>query len=124
GRVSSVVSRLEGWGADAAERRRRVAGMLHRALEPRAPARVAAAIDHAARLLDIGRTLDVVNRHEHVAEILLSTELNGFTHDDLALVAAIVRRAGDRHAELRALVPVEAPSGVKVVDGRAAGPRV
>ena len=31
------------------------------------------AIDHAARVLDIGRSLDVVNRHEHVADILLST---------------------------------------------------
>jgi len=61
------------------------------------------AIDHAARVLDIGRSLDVVNRHEHVADILLSTELNGFAHHELALVSAIVRRAGDRHADLAAL---------------------
>jgi exopolyphosphatase/pppGpp-phosphohydrolase len=61
------------------------------------------AIDHAARVLDIGRSLDVVNRHEHVADILLSTELNGFAHNELALVAAIVRRAGDRHADVLSL---------------------
>jgi hypothetical protein len=58
------------------------------------------ALDHAARVLDIGRSLDVVNRHEHVADILLSTDLNGFTHNELALVLAIVRRAGDRHADV------------------------
>ena len=61
------------------------------------------AIDHAARVLDIGRSLDVVNRHEHVADILLSTELNGFAHQELALVSAIVRRAGDRHADVLSL---------------------
>src|SRR5262249_42321533 len=94
--LSSLVSRFDAWRQAPADRRRGVAAVRQRALEPRAPARVAEAIDHAARVLDIGRTLDVVNRHEHVVEILLSTELNGFAHDDLALVSAIVRRAGDR----------------------------
>ena len=48
----------------------------------------------------------MVNRHEHVADILLSTELNGFAHDELALVSAIVRRAGDRHADVLSLAPL------------------
>jgi exopolyphosphatase/pppGpp-phosphohydrolase len=61
------------------------------------------AIDYASRVLDIGRTLDVVNRHQHVADILLSTELTGFTHAELALMSSIVRRAGDRHAEVLTL---------------------
>lgn len=101
--LASLVSRFDGWRPDAAERRRAIAAALQRALEPKAPARVAAAIDQAARVLDIGRSLDVVNRHEHVADILLSTELNGFAHSELALVSAVVRRAGDRHAEVLAL---------------------
>jgi exopolyphosphatase/guanosine-5'-triphosphate,3'-diphosphate pyrophosphatase len=103
---SSLVSRFDGWRQEAASRRRRVAATLLRALEPRAPSSVAMAIDYAARVLDIGRSLDVVNRHEHVASILLSTELNGFTHDELALVSAVVRRAGDRHAEIPPLTLV------------------
>ena len=101
--LSSLVSRFDGWRREAASRRRGVASALQRALEPRAPASVAMAIDHAARVLDIGRSLDVVNRHEHVANILLSTELHGFAHDELALVSAIVRRAGDRHADVLSL---------------------
>ena len=101
--LSSLVSRFDGWRPDAASRRRGVATTLQRALEPRAPSAVARAIDHAARVLDIGRSLDVVNRHEHVADILLSTELDGFAHDDLALVSAVVRRAGDRHADVVSL---------------------
>jgi exopolyphosphatase/pppGpp-phosphohydrolase len=98
--LSSLVSRFDGWRQVAATRRRGVASALARALEPRAPASLAQAIDHAARVLDIGRSLDVVARHEHVADILLSTELTGFTHYEVALVSAIVRRAGDRHAEV------------------------
>jgi exopolyphosphatase / guanosine-5'-triphosphate,3'-diphosphate pyrophosphatase len=98
--LASLVSRFDGWRPEAASRRRSVASELQRALEPRAPASLVMALDHAARVLDIGRSLDVVNRHEHVADILLSTDLNGFTHNELALVLAIVRRAGDRHADV------------------------
>jgi len=98
--LSSLGSRFDGWRKDAAARRIGIASTLRRALEPRATAAVVTAIDSAARVLDIGRSLDVVNRHEHVADILLSTELNGFTHHELALTSAIVRRAGDRHADV------------------------
>jgi exopolyphosphatase/guanosine-5'-triphosphate,3'-diphosphate pyrophosphatase len=104
--LSSLVSRFDGWRREAASRRRGVASSLQRDLEPRAPASVVMAIDSAARVLDIGRSLDVVNRHEHVADILLSTELNGFAHHELALMSAIVRRAGDRHADVLPLALV------------------
>jgi exopolyphosphatase/guanosine-5'-triphosphate,3'-diphosphate pyrophosphatase len=101
--LASVLSRFDGWRPEAASRRRSVASALQRALEPRAPANVVMALDRAARVLDIGRSLNVVNRHEHVADILLTTDLNGFAHDELALVSAIVRRAGDRHADVVSL---------------------
>jgi exopolyphosphatase/guanosine-5'-triphosphate,3'-diphosphate pyrophosphatase len=106
GSLASLVSRFDGWRPEAAARRRRVAADLLRALEPRAPSRVVRALDHAAHVLDIGRSLDLVNRHEHVADILVHTELNGFAHDDLALASAIVRRAGDRHADVLAVESV------------------
>jgi len=101
--LASLVAQFHGWRREAASRRRDVASQLQRALEPRAPAAVAMAIDQAARVLDIGRSLDVMNRHEHVANILLGTELDGFTHHERALAAAIVRRAGDRHADVQLL---------------------
>jgi exopolyphosphatase / guanosine-5'-triphosphate,3'-diphosphate pyrophosphatase len=114
--LASLVSRFDGWRREAASRRRAVASALQRALEPRAPARVVKAIDHAARVLDIGRSLDVVNRHEHVADILLTTELNGFAHHDLALVSAIVSRAGDRHADILSLALARDTFGRALVD--------
>jgi exopolyphosphatase/guanosine-5'-triphosphate,3'-diphosphate pyrophosphatase len=104
--VSSLASRFDGWQADAAARRRAVAQTLLRALEPDADPALAEALDHAARLLDIGRSLDFFDRHEHVADMLLSTELNGFTHQEIAFVSGLVRRAGDRHADPAALKPL------------------
>jgi exopolyphosphatase/guanosine-5'-triphosphate,3'-diphosphate pyrophosphatase len=98
--LSSLASRFDGWRAESAARRRAVATALWRDLEPRAPDSIVLAVDRGARVLDIGRTLDVVNRHEHAADILLTTDLNGFSHDELALVSAVVRRAGDRHADV------------------------
>jgi exopolyphosphatase/guanosine-5'-triphosphate,3'-diphosphate pyrophosphatase len=101
--LSSLVTRFDGWRQESAARRQSVASALYGAIEPRGPVILKAAVEHAAGVLDIGRTLDVVNRHQHVADILLTTELNGFTHAELALLAAIVRRAGDRHADIRPL---------------------
>ncbi len=104
--LSSLVSRFGGFRPDAAHRRRRLASSLQQSLEPRASAAIALAIDHAARVLDIGRTFDVVNRHERAADILLTTELIGLSHHELALASAIVLRAGDRHADTPALASV------------------
>src|SRR5207247_802225 len=114
--LASLVSRFDGWRREAASRRRTVASQLQHALEPRAPASVVTAIDHAARVLDIGRSLDVVNRHEHVAGILLSTELTGFAHTEVALASAIVRRAGDRHADVLRLALADGSLDVALLD--------
>ena len=113
--LSSLVARFGGWTREAAVRREDVAAALYRSLEPRGPAIVAAALRRAAAVLDIGRALDVVNRHTHVADILLTTELNGFTHAELAVLAAIVRRGGDRHADIESLLSIGAV-GVDAVE--------
>ena len=104
--LASLVSRFDGWNAEAARRRRALAATLVDALDPRAEAPIVEALDHGARLLDLGRSLDFFERHQHVADILLATELNGFTHEELALVSALVRQAGDRHADPRVLSPL------------------
>ena len=104
--LSSLVSRFDGFRPDTAQRRRQLASLLQQSIQPRASRAIAVAIDTAARVLDIGRTFDVVNRHERVAGILLTTELVGLSHDELALAAAIVLRAGDRHAATPPLASV------------------
>ena len=106
GSLSSLAARFGGWSRQAAARRESLAATLYRGIEPGAPAILADAVRHAADVLDIGRTIDVVNRHEHVADIVLTAELNGFSHAELALLSAVVRRAGDRHADIRALAAI------------------
>lgn len=98
--LSSLVARFDGWSSESAARRQSVAATLYRSVERRGLPIVAAAVEQAARVLDIGRSLDVVNRHKHVSDIVLTTELNGFSHRELALLSAIVRRAGDRNADV------------------------
>ena len=104
--LSSLIARFDGGTTDAASRRRAVAASLFRALMPKAPGTLGRAVDRAARVLDIGRTFDVVNRHKHTTDILVTSDLNGFSHDDIALVAAVVARAGDRHADVPPLPSV------------------
>jgi exopolyphosphatase/guanosine-5'-triphosphate,3'-diphosphate pyrophosphatase len=104
--LASLAARFDGWRAEAAERRRATAAALLRALDPRATPAVAVALDHGARLLDIGTSLDFFERHEHVADMLLATELHGFTHEEIARVSGLVRLAGDRHADIKALSPL------------------
>lgn len=107
--LSSLTSRFDSWHAEASTRRRAVAAALFRSLQPEADRELAEALDHGARLLDIGRSLDFFDRHEHVADMLLATELNGFTHHEIAFVSGLVRRAGDRHADPAALNPLVDP---------------
>jgi exopolyphosphatase/guanosine-5'-triphosphate,3'-diphosphate pyrophosphatase len=104
--LASLVRRFDGWDAPAASRRRAAAAALTRGIDPDADPAVVEAIDHGARLLDIGRSFDYFDRHGHVADVLLSTELNGFTHEEIARVSAVVRLAGDRHADPRSLGPL------------------
>jgi exopolyphosphatase/guanosine-5'-triphosphate,3'-diphosphate pyrophosphatase len=110
--LASLVARFDGWYADAAARRRSVAAALLRALEPRPDPKIAETLDHGARVLDIGRSLDFVARHELVANILLAAEMDGFTHEELALLSALVRRTGDRHADTKAIWTRQPAAGV------------
>ncbi len=104
--LASLASRFDSWHPEAAARRRATAATLLRSLEPGADAALAQALDRGARLLDIGTSLDFFERHEHVADMLLATELDGFTHEEIALVSGLVRLAGDRHADLEPLSPL------------------
>jgi exopolyphosphatase/pppGpp-phosphohydrolase len=95
-----------GWSAERARRREALAAALHAALDPGATGEAAEALLQAARILDIGRTVDFFDRHEHVADLLLATDLGGFSHRQVALLATIVRQAGDEDARARSLAPL------------------
>jgi exopolyphosphatase/guanosine-5'-triphosphate,3'-diphosphate pyrophosphatase len=92
--IVSLASRFDGWKRDPALRRAAVADALLAALDPQAGPEIQDALRQSARLLDIGRSIDFFDRHRHAAEITVATELDGFTHREIALMAAIMRAAG------------------------------
>ncbi|HUL76178.1 MAG TPA: hypothetical protein VL691_02865, partial [Vicinamibacteria bacterium] len=105
--LDALAARFVGWSEDRASRREGFAAALYAALERRPCAEMADAVRQGARILDIGRTVDFFDRHEHVADLVLSTDLAGFSHRQVALVAAAVRQAGDEDERLaRSLAPL------------------
>jgi exopolyphosphatase/pppGpp-phosphohydrolase len=54
----------------------------------------------------VGRSIDFFDRHEHVADIVLATDLLGFSHRGIALLSAVVRGAGDEGTNLARYEPV------------------
>jgi exopolyphosphatase/guanosine-5'-triphosphate,3'-diphosphate pyrophosphatase len=92
--VASLSSRF--WGVDPRRGARRagVADALLRAIERNLTAEIRQALSFAARLLDIGATVDFFDRHRHAADIVLETELDGFSHRQIAIISAVIRCAG------------------------------
>jgi exopolyphosphatase/guanosine-5'-triphosphate,3'-diphosphate pyrophosphatase len=104
--IASLCSRFWGFRAEAAERRATLAAALLERLAPDASADLRDALRAAARLLDIGRSVDFFDRHHHVADIVLETEMNGFSHHQIALISAVVRAAGDEDTDPARYAPL------------------
>jgi exopolyphosphatase/guanosine-5'-triphosphate,3'-diphosphate pyrophosphatase len=97
----ALASRFTTWNADRARRRARIAGALLDILCPQSDAEMQETLDHAATILDAGRSVDYYNRWEHAADIVLSADLRGFSHRSIALLAALISRAGRDRVSLR-----------------------
>jgi exopolyphosphatase/guanosine-5'-triphosphate,3'-diphosphate pyrophosphatase len=104
--VQALAESFSEWNPRAAQRRERIVRALVRALHPEASARLVEALGHVARLLDIGRSIDYFDRHEHVASIVLQTDLMGFSHHEIALVSAVAASAGDEGTDLERYDPL------------------
>lgn len=107
--IDALASRFASWDRGRAERRSAIAARLLLALEPAAGPSQEERLDQAATVLDVGRSIDFYRRHEHTADILVASDLAGFTHRKLAWLAAIVRQAGDEDMSLRLYRPLLGP---------------
>jgi exopolyphosphatase/guanosine-5'-triphosphate,3'-diphosphate pyrophosphatase len=108
-RRSSVVAlcgAFSEWEPGAAARRTAIADALYAGLEVEPDPELREVLGFAATLLDLGRSTDYFDRHEHVADTVLSTDLLGFTHRQVALLSAVLRSAGDEGAELASYEPL------------------
>ena len=104
--VRALAARFVGWDDESARRRAGIAEALLAALDLVPDQDVKEALLHAATLLDVGRSVDFFDRHEHVADIVLATDLLGFSHRGIALVSSIARAAGDEDAKPRPYAPL------------------
>jgi exopolyphosphatase/guanosine-5'-triphosphate,3'-diphosphate pyrophosphatase len=104
--LRSLTARFAGWDERTAGQRATVAAALGNALAVRAEREVGAALGRAAQVMDIGRSVDFFDRHEHAARIVLATELFGFSHREIALTAAVIAAAGDEDEVGKGLAPL------------------
>ncbi|MHB8719534.1 MAG: Ppx/GppA phosphatase family protein [Candidatus Dormibacteria bacterium] len=93
--VSAVLSRLRGGNAGP-QRRRLLLTALAPVLAPGMDAALLDGASHAARLVDAGEHLDHYGRWEEAAKLVTTADLDGFSHAELATIAAVLLRAGNR----------------------------
>ncbi len=96
--IAAIASRFTTWDGDRARRRARIAAALADVMLPDAPEELRDALELAATILDVGRSVDYYRRWDHAAEIVASADLHGFTHRSIALIASLIVRAGKGRA--------------------------
>ncbi|MHB8573039.1 MAG: Ppx/GppA phosphatase family protein [Candidatus Dormibacteria bacterium] len=92
--VRALASRFSTWSESAAERRVNLTTALSHGV-PGRRSLMTELLRHGATLLDIGRSIDYYDRYAHAAGVIAESDLEGFTHEEVASLSAMVRRAGD-----------------------------
>jgi exopolyphosphatase/guanosine-5'-triphosphate,3'-diphosphate pyrophosphatase len=116
GSIAGLAAAFRAWDDRPAAHRAAVVDALFAALEHEHNGSLREMLGHGATLLDIGRAIDFFDRYEHVADIVLSTDLLGFSHREVALLSAIVRGAGDEGATLDRYQPLLGKDDRRPVD--------
>jgi exopolyphosphatase/guanosine-5'-triphosphate,3'-diphosphate pyrophosphatase len=104
--VRAIAARFASWDAERAERRSAISLALQEVAWPDAGQHVRERLEHAAVLLDVGRSVDYYRRFDHTADVVLEGDLAGFSHRKLALLSAVVRAAGDDQVQVGSYRPL------------------
>ena len=118
--VAAVGARFNLWDHRRAECRAALVERLLATVAPGLAAEAGLAAACAARLLDIGASIDYYRRHAHSARIVSDANLDGYSHRTLALVAAAVLAVGERDASVKAWAPLLGTADQPVVEQIAA----
>jgi exopolyphosphatase/guanosine-5'-triphosphate,3'-diphosphate pyrophosphatase len=121
---ASVAGLGEQFGTHDARRAAQRAALTQRLLQSLAPglsseAMLAAAA--AAKLLDIGASIDHYRRHAHAARIACDANLDGYSHRTVALIAAALYAVGEREATIKGYAPLLRLADQPIVEQIAAG---
>lgn len=93
--VRALAARHAEWREGAAVRRAQIAERLRASLDPDAAEETRELLTHAATIFDVGRSMDYYSRAKNTATIVISSDLIGFTHRHLAMLAVMIRRVED-----------------------------
>jgi exopolyphosphatase/guanosine-5'-triphosphate,3'-diphosphate pyrophosphatase len=104
--IEALARRFASWEARAALRRSGLASSLQAVVDGAASEEMQECLQHAAWIVDIGKSIDYVGRFQHTVSVLLSSEMAGFSHRQLALIAAIIGEADKRKFDWRAYRPL------------------
>jgi exopolyphosphatase/guanosine-5'-triphosphate,3'-diphosphate pyrophosphatase len=104
--MAALTRRFDGWDGGRAARRAALAADLLRALDSRASLEMREAMESAASVLDVGRSVGFFDRHEHAADVVLATDLEGFSHRGIALLSAVIRAAGGEEVKPKLYAPL------------------
>lgn len=114
--VSAVLARIRG-GSAGSQRRRLLVAALAVTLAPKLSDELLDMTGQAARLVDAGARLDHYGRWSESANLVTTADLDGFTHGELATIAAVLLCAGESALP----TPLRRESRVSRASLRAAG---
>jgi len=92
--VAALCGRFGTWQDERARRRAVTVERLAAELDPEADAEQVEMLAHAATVLDVGRAVDYYERYAQAANTVLSADLLGFSHRQLAMLAGTMLQAG------------------------------
>jgi exopolyphosphatase/guanosine-5'-triphosphate,3'-diphosphate pyrophosphatase len=118
--VAALGERFGAWDARRAEARAVLVGRLLSVLRPDLSSDAVLAAAFAARLLEVGATIDYYRREAHTARIIADANIDGYSHRTLALGAAAVQALGEREASAKGYAPVVNAADVPVIEQMAA----
>jgi exopolyphosphatase/guanosine-5'-triphosphate,3'-diphosphate pyrophosphatase len=119
--LAGLGERFTAYDTARAEQRTRLTRKLMSQLRPGVSADVLLAATAAARLLDIGASIDYYRRHAHSARIVCDANLDGYSHRSLALIAAAIFAVGEREASVKTFAPLLAATDQPMVEQLSAG---
>ena len=104
--IAALGSRFATWDPRSAEQRAAFAMLLLDALDRDVAPELRETLRHAATILDVGRSVDLYNLHEHSLAIVMAADLSGFSHRGIALLGAVIRLTAKDSASLKPFAPL------------------
>ena len=104
--IAALGARFATWKQRSAEQRAAFAMLLLDVLDRDVPPEFRETLRHAATILDVGRSVDLYNLHEHSLAIVMAADLSGFSHRAIALLGAMIRLTGKDSAGLKQFAPL------------------